>query len=180
MTAITGGITNKYVNQPTFNYAGGGGAFTGANAYGVAYTDIDIGDNYGGGGAGRSTCYTKNGTNGATVTYDLYGQFYSGGGGGGVYYGKTAATGGADGGGAGGSGDVGSDGTANLGGGGGGGGTKVTGVNVAYAGGYGGSGRVIIRYPDSFPAATVTGTPSIIVTGGFRYYFFNGSGTIKW
>jgi hypothetical protein len=38
---------------------------------------------------------------------------------------------------------------------------------------------VILRYSDSLPAAaSTTGSPSVVVTGGFRIYIFNGSGSI--
>jgi hypothetical protein len=46
-------------------------------------------------------------------------------------------------------------------------------------GGTGGSGVVIIRWPDSLPAATsTTGSPTVTVTGGYRIYTFTGSGSI--
>jgi hypothetical protein len=67
-------------------------------------------------------------------------------------------------------------GTANTGGGGGGGANTDTGV---YAGRNGGSGVVIIRYADSFPAATsTTGSPTITVAGGYRVYRWTSSGSI--
>jgi hypothetical protein len=45
--------------------------------------------------------------------------------------------------------------------------------------GAGGSGVVIIRYSDSFIAATsTTGSPTITVTGGFRIYQWTSSGSI--
>jgi hypothetical protein len=38
---------------------------------------------------------------------------------------------------------------------------------------------VIIRYPDSYPAAaSTTGTPTYTVSGGYRTYKFTGNGTI--
>jgi hypothetical protein len=38
---------------------------------------------------------------------------------------------------------------------------------------------VIIRYADTFPAATATtGSPTITVSGGFRVYEWTGSGSI--
>jgi hypothetical protein len=59
----------------------------------------------------------------------------------------------------------------NTGGGGGG--------SVFGSGGNGGSGIVVLRYPDSFSAASSTiGSPTITVTGGFRIYVFNSSGSI--
>ena len=45
--------------------------------------------------------------------------------------------------------------------------------------GKGGSGITVIRYADSYAAATATtGSPTITVTGGYRYYIFNSSGSI--
>ena len=50
---------------------------------------------------------------------------------------------------------------------------------TAQAGGNGGSGIVIIRYPDTYgPAALTTGSPSIVVAGGYRIYTWTASGTI--
>ena len=63
-------------------------------------------------------------------------------------------------------------GTANTGGGGGAGKASLPGQN-------GGSGIVIIRYADTYPAATsTTGSPTITVTGGYRIYKWTGSGSI--
>jgi len=43
----------------------------------------------------------------------------------------------------------------------------------------GGSGIVILRYADTFPAATsTTGSPTITVAGGYRVYNWTGSGSI--
>jgi hypothetical protein len=43
----------------------------------------------------------------------------------------------------------------------------------------GGSGVVIIRYPDSFNlAASTTGSPTITNPTGYRVYTFTGSGSI--
>ena len=65
----------------------------------------------------------------------------------------------------------GNDASTNQGGGGGGGGTG--------GGGNGGSGIVIIRYADTYPAASATtGSPTITVTGGYRIYKFTASGSI--
>jgi hypothetical protein len=90
---------------------------------------------------------------------------YAGGGGGHSASG-TAGSGGVGGGGAGAT-----NATANTGGGGGG----WDGSNV----GNGGSGIVILRYPDTFRAATsTTGSPTITVAGGFRVYQFTASGSI--
>ena len=46
-------------------------------------------------------------------------------------------------------------------------------------GGSGGSGIIILRYADSYAAATsTTGSPTITVANGYRVYVFTGSGTI--
>jgi hypothetical protein len=67
---------------------------------------------------------------------------------------------------------VGGDATTNTGGGGGGG----AGGN---GGGNGGSGIVILRHPDTIPAAAnTTGSPNVTVAGGYRVYKFTSSGTI--
>jgi hypothetical protein len=43
----------------------------------------------------------------------------------------------------------------------------------------GGSGVVIIRYADSYAAATsTTGSPTITTTGGYRVYKWTSSGSI--
>jgi hypothetical protein len=61
-------------------------------------------------------------------------------------------------------------GTVNTGGGGGG---------ASAAGASGGSGVVIIRYADTYAAATsTTGSPTITVAGGYRVYQWTSSGTI--
>jgi hypothetical protein len=45
--------------------------------------------------------------------------------------------------------------------------------------GTGGSGIVIIRYADGYPAATsTTGSPTITVAGGYRVYKWTASGSI--
>jgi hypothetical protein len=40
------------------------------------------------------------------------------------------------------------------------------------------SGIVIIRYPDAYPAASVSGSPTILVSGGYRIYTWTGNGSI--
>jgi len=46
-------------------------------------------------------------------------------------------------------------------------------------GGAGGSGVVIIRYADTYFAATsTTGSPTITVAGGYRVYKWTASGSI--
>jgi hypothetical protein len=64
-------------------------------------------------------------------------------------------------------------GATNTGGGGG------AGASANYAGSAGGSGVVIIRYADTYPAATsTTGSPTVTLTGGYRIYKWINSGTI--
>jgi hypothetical protein len=59
--------------------------------------------------------------------------------------------------------------------GGGGGGTDPEDTR----GGAGGSGIVIIRYSDTYLAATsTTGSPTITVAGGYRVYKYTSSGSI--
>jgi hypothetical protein len=48
----------------------------------------------------------------------------------------------------------------------------------ARVGGAGGSGIVVIRYADTYTAASTTGSPTITVAGGYRVYKFTTSGSI--
>jgi len=59
----------------------------------------------------------------------------------------------------------------------GGGGGAAT-ANPARGGSNGGSGALTIRYSSAYKPATTTGSPTYVVTGGFRYYTFTGAGTI--
>lgn len=81
------------------------------------------------------------------------------------------------------SGSNGTNGSTNTGGG-GGGYALTTGSQYSYynlLGGTGGSGLVVISYSDSLPAAaTVTGNPTVTVSGGYRTYIFTQSGTLAW
>ncbi len=152
---------------PTFGGAGGGGA-------GAAGGNSASGTN-GSGGAGISSSIT------GTATY------YAGGGGGGAENSAgpaTAGTGGLGGGGDGRSANqgtlAGGDGTDGLGGGGGNGGwISATG---GMPGGKGGSGVVIIAYPNTYPAiTTIPGTLTYDqpTRSGYRVYRFTaGTGTI--
>jgi hypothetical protein len=46
-------------------------------------------------------------------------------------------------------------------------------------GGNGGSGVVILRYPDFYlPPSSVVGSPSNFIINGYRVYIFNASGSI--
>jgi hypothetical protein len=63
-------------------------------------------------------------------------------------------------------------GTAYTGGGGGGSGGAGLGAN-------GGKGVVIVRYPDTYAAASsTTGSPTILVANGYRTYIWTGNGSI--
>ena len=140
----------------TAGYAAGGGGGAGATGGTVAGTGSSIG-----GGAG-----------GAGLNWLGLGTFYAGGGGGWGYDPAGGGLGGAGGGGRGysyPSGTASTAGTVNTGGGGGG---------DAGTGKAGGSGIVIIRYSDTYAAASTTGSPTITVAGGYRVYQFNGSGSI--
>ena len=134
---------------------GGGGGAVGGNAGGY-------GGAGGAGGIGLQSAIT------GTAIY------YGGGGGGGGRTGIPAGAGGSGGGGAGSISGVGTAGTANTGGGGGAGGYN----GDMQAGGNGGSGVVIIRYLEGYPAATTTGSPTVTVSGGYRIYKFTANGTI--
>ena len=136
----------------------------------------------GGGGGAGATGSGFNGGVGLSSSISGTATYYSGGGGAGGYNGNGSGTGGIGGGGAGSS--IGTvmptAGTPNTGGGGGGAGW---GPELFYTtgGGNGGSGIVIIRYADTFAAATsTTGSPDITVAGGYRVYKWTtvGSGSI--
>jgi len=124
-----------------------------------------------------SVNHTGTGGNGGIgLQYNISGSntYYAGGGGGGGYNNDPtkAGTGGL-GGGANGSttSTTPAAGTTNTGG--GGGGTRDG------QGSAGGSGVVILRYPDSWlAAASTTGSPTVTVSGGYRIYKFTASGSI--
>jgi len=141
------------------NFGGSGGGGGGASASGV-----DAGANAGAGGSGTANSYS-----GSSVTYA------GGGGGGQTRSGQIPGSGGAGGGGAG-AGDAASvAGIANTGGGGGGGG----GIDTARNSANGGSGVVIIRYPNTAAdAVSTTGSPTFTNTGGNKIYTFTSSGSI--
>lgn len=163
-----GGGTGGNGGSSGNGYAGGSGGTYG-DYWSVGYLDYAGGGGGGAGGAGGNSSgyydwygvYTYGGNGGAGASNAITGSSvtYAGGGGGqGV---NANGSGGSGGGGAGGS-----AGAANTGGGGGGGAS-------------GGSGLVVIRYSDSYAAATsTTGSPSFTVAGGYKIYKFTGSGSI--
>ena len=157
-----------------------GGLIGYGNAGGNAVTGQVEWPGGGGGGAGavgtNASNAGKGGDGGIGREYNISGTstYYAGGGGG---CGSLNATGqqGAGGLGGGASGSVTTTpptaATANTGG--GGGGTRDG------TGGLGGSGIVIIRYADTYPAASATtGSPTVTVTGGYRIYTWATSGSI--
>jgi hypothetical protein len=143
--------------------AGGANGFTGGGGGGSGGYGFNAGGNFSsasGGGGGFSTTNAISGT----VTD------YAGGGGGASLMGSAASGGGGGGGMGAVNNNVGGSGTANTGGGGGAGGS---------GGGSGGSGVVIIRYADTYTAASATtGSPTITVAGGYRVYKFTATGSI--
>jgi hypothetical protein len=162
------GLPEGITLYPNQGFSGGKGG-TGSPFY--------VGGGGGGadGGGGNGTT-DAGGAGGIGKVSDITGtSTYYAGGGGGAGYGGAGGTGGLGGGGNGSSGSSGNTaGTANTGGGGGGGG-NISGV----AGSNGGSGIVIIKYADTYPTSTCTGTFTYAASGGFRRYTFTGNGTIK-
>lgn len=163
-----GGIGGTSGGSPTAGqgFAGAGGLDSGGSSRGG-----------GGGGAAEAGNTDGQGQGGDGLSSSISGSatFYAGGGGGGSQD-AGGAVGGDGGGGLGGSGNGnGTAGTTNTGGGGGGAAQSEGGSRS----GAGGSGIVIIRYLDTFSAATATtGSPTISVTGGYRIYKYTGSGSI--
>jgi hypothetical protein len=175
-------------------HGSGHGVYGGQNVYQYGYPAPGHGFRGGAGFGGAPTCHgggggagavggdavnlTNGGAGGIGKQYSISGTAtYYGGGGGGARSttGGTIAAGGLGGGAAGlnGTNTVANSGTVNTGGGGGG-------AQGGTSGGAGGSGIVIIRYPDSYPAANgTTGSPTVVVSGGWRTYTFTQSGTIS-
>jgi len=172
-------------NDP--NSAGGAGTSgqgnNGGSGNGAGSTNYGAG---GGGGAGAvggngNSTYPGNGGVGLQSSITGTATYYAGGGGGGYYSATTGyrSSGGLGGGGMGASSSVAAEsGAANTGGGGGGGFNGPATIN----GGAGGSGVVVIAYPDTFPALTnIPGslTYNQPTRAGYRVYRFTaGSGTI--
>ena len=157
-----GGNTVTGQTQP---YSGGGGG--GAGAIGGSVTSAA--GLAGLGGNGRSFDIS------GTSTY--YGGGGAGGAGGSTY--ATPITTPALGGGGvcGGGGGTAMNGVANTGGGAAADNRPAGNQYAAYSPGTGGSGVVIIRYPDSYPTSSTVGA-TYTNPAGYRVYTFNGSGTI--
>ena len=176
----SGGGAGSLIDTATNDATGGAGTanqgFRGGN---VTNSARGAGGGGGASAAGGDTGSDVNGAGGAGLASSISGTSttYAGGGGAGGYP-NNGGAGGAGGGGAGANptNGTGTAGTANTGGGGGGGGG---GVAPGGQGAAGGSGIVIIRYSDAFPAATsTTGSPTITVSGGYRVYVWTASGSI--
>lgn len=172
----SGGGGASYYNNGTWTFYAGGAGNTSPQ---MGSNGSSGGTTTGGGGGGASeaggTDGSGHGGDGLSSSISGTGTNYAGGGAGA----NAGNNGGIGGGGHSVSGTNGTSGTANTGGGGGaGGGVTSTGTNTS---GQGGSGYVIIRYPDFLAnASTVTGSPTFTLTGGYRIYTFTGSGSLKW
>ena len=157
-----------YAPDPYLGGGGGGGGSSGS-----------VGSNASGSVAGAGGAGTASSITGSSVTY-------AGGGGGGTGNGATSGSGGSGGGGNGGNAsNTGFAGTANRGGGGGAGYSGDGGSSPAPCqGGNGGSGVVILKYPDAFtisnPAGGLTiSTPS--ASGGYKVSTITaGTGNVQW
>ena len=170
------------------NQVGGSQGVAGQGNKGGAGNNINYPKSGGGGGAGNigqnyyynATGPQFSGNGGIGVASSISGTvtaYGGGGGGGGDYRGTTVTTtttGGVGGGGAGSLTGVGTSGAANTGGGGGGGGLSLS-PTTFYAGGTGGSGIVIVRYPGNVQFYT-GGT--VNYTNGFITHIFLSSGTL--
>jgi hypothetical protein len=167
-TSNNGGIGygNSGGGSNAASYASGGGG--GAGAAGSA----NSGTQGGAGGAGLNTWSSW-----ATATSSGDSGYFAGGGGGGGGTDGGSDTPGLGGIGGGGRGWKRAPGTATSGmpnTGGGGGGTGGGGST----GGAGGSGIVIIRYPSNYKDAVSVTNGTRYVSGGYKYYKFNASGSI--
>jgi len=176
-----GGANNASGGSPLVNGTPGQGVFGQGNAGGQSYAS---GNYTGGGGGGAGTIgltasSAAAGNGGAGISSAISGTVtpYGGGGGGPADSSGVGGSGGVGGGGAGGvsrgatggSGTVNGDaGQANTGGGSGG-------FGVAGSSGNGGSGIVIVSYPDIYPALTTTSGSPTVSTSGSGSISFNGS-----
>jgi hypothetical protein len=186
-------------NAP-INGAGGGGGGAGGVGTGAGPGNTPTG---GAGGIGRQNDFASSGTlvyyagggGGGGFGQSPGGNGGAGGGGGGGSGGVSGATQGAGGGegaraGFGPSSQPGGGGGGVNTGGGGGGGYQTGDGSTPFGGGVqpsftgrggpGGPGIVIVRHPDAFSTATITGTGSVAPSGGNVVYIFTGPGTIIW
>lgn len=164
------GLGNTPSTSPSQGNNGGSGRMSGGG--GASQTGFNEG--YPTGGSYLGSDYGGKGGNGTASSISGSSVTYAGGGGG---YGDIQGGNGGNGGGGNGTSlsnnPPSTAGTANTGGGGGAGRTGY------YVGKAGGSGVVIIRYADTYAAATsTTGSPTVTVTGGYRIYTWTSSGSI--
>lgn len=180
-----GTITGSFAGRTVIGGGGGGAGGVGASAN------------------GNNPGFTSAGGNGVASSITLSSVTYGGGGGGGLgnafgsAYQVPLANSGPGGSGGGGRGTYfipgfqvgktftqpqylnGEAGGGGLGGGGGGGyQANINGNFTGRQGGPGGSGRVVIRYPDTFDAPVAVSGASVTVSGGYRIYTWFGSGNI--
>jgi len=167
-----GGVSGTgYAGGASYRGNGWGPSGGGAAGAGYAYNDATYPRK---GGAGvLISAFVMYGTDASNSNASVSGKGYFGGGGGsGNWYIRGNGPGGIGGGGLGGGTDIATAGLINTGGGGGGG-------SPSAVGGIGGSGLAVIRYPDSYgEAISVTGSPNVTISGGYRYYTFTSSGTL--
>jgi hypothetical protein len=167
---VSGNTYNAPGGYPGYNTNNGyrGGASGGIQNLGGEYNSAGGSNGIGGGGGGGGVDDANSSAPGGAG--GVWNGFrFAGGGGGGSDY-SVGGTGGLGGGGKGGSNVNGLSGTVNTGGGGGGGGSSGN----RTAGGYGGSGIVMIRYAGS--SVRVNGGTTQIM-GGYVYHTFTASGT---
>lgn len=174
-----GGTGNTPVTSPS---QGNNGAI----ATTAGSTSPDRGGGGGGAGAvGVAGATSGNGGNGSASSITGTSVTRGGGGGGGARDSQTAGTGGTGGGGNGGNVNdaSGFTGTVNTGGGGGGGGLNGA-DSIRRPGGAGGSGIVIIKYPDIYTISNPGGGLTYTTagpSGGFKVTTFTaGTGNVSW
>lgn len=177
-----GGATATYL--PTTSGAGtaGQGFAGGTKINGVGGPGWGGAGGGGAGSVGGDNSSTSSGNGGSGLASSITGTstYYAGGGGAAADADVSTASGGTGGIGGGGIGArtnrSATDGGTNTGGGGGGGQNSGGTTSIS---GSGGSGIVVIRYADTYDAASsTTGSPTITVAGGYRVYKFTTSGSI--
>lgn len=184
-----GGITLTRIAMPCPGGAQGTASTSSGGGTGATDSASTSGGGGGAGGAGGNGTTSGGGTGGIGIASAITGTstYYGGGGGGSSYSSYARGLGGNGGGGNGCKGTdgplAGSAGGTNTGGGGGGGSHPANGLDVAY--GYaGGSGIVILAYPNTF--ANITTIPGTLIytldtssRAGYKVYKFTaGSGTV--
>jgi len=209
ITSIGGGYGGGYSNFQSNSggssggeaYGGGLGSPTGGQGYsGGSASSTTSSQNAGGGGGaggGGSSANSANNTPGGDGGFGLSNAitgsnvFYAGGGGGGAGYqqnagGQNGGTGGSSVGGNGGASSsvvstaTGQPGVTNTGSGGGGAGGPVGAINLTeIPGGAGGSGIVILRYPNSFTISGLSGTTTTVGTDKVTTFTTAGTGNIQ-